>query len=289
MENVHDRVMFQVEKYKMFDKGHKLLVGISGGKDSFVLLDILSRMHDPSKIVALTIIEGVEGYNREEEVIQVRRYARMYGVECIVTSLKEEYGYRLDEIVSMARSRGVDESPCTFCGVLRRRTLNTYARLVGADRTLTAHNLDDEVQTIIMNLLRGDFSRLLRAHPASPSLSEKFVYKVKPLREIYEWETALYAYIRGYRFQEVECPYISHQPTMRARIRDILYGVETASPGSLYRLLSWFDREFYEDAEALSAREPLPECKVCGEATSYGREMCKTCEIFYKLNIHPKH
>jgi len=285
MEDIKFRIKKQIEKYNMFDKRHKLLLGVSGGKDSFVLLDVLVELHDPSKIIALTIIEGVEGYNRDEEVERVKRYTRGYGVDSIIVSLKEEFGYRLDEIVRLALKSGIDESPCTFCGVLRRRVLNTYARMVNADRTVTAHNLDDEVQTIVINMIRGDYQRLLRGHPLAPKLSERFVHKVKPMREIYEWETALYAYIKGFTFQETECPYINLRPTLRAKIRDILYGLERNSPGALYRILMEYDEMLLDDVKKLYDRPSLPTCRLCGEATSYGRDICKTCEIFENLGV----
>lgn len=285
LEDIVGRVEFQIEKYKMIGKNQKILLGVSGGKDSFVLLDVLVKLHDPSKIMTLTIVEGIRGYNRREEVELVKKYAREYGVESIVTSIKNVYGYSLDEIVEASRRAGLDESPCTFCGILRRRILNAYARSLKVDRTVTAHNLDDEVQTILINIIRGDYARLLRVHPLSPSLSGKFVHKVKPLREVYEWETSLYAYLRGYKFQEVECPYITFQPTLRAKIREMLYALEAELPGASYKLLRWFDVEFENDLSSWNSLSKLPECKMCGEPTSYSRELCKICESFSKLGI----
>ncbi len=271
----------------MIRPGDIIAMGISGGKDSFVLLDLMPEIHDPNKLIAITIIEGVTGYNRVEEVEQVRNLAKLKGVEHIVTSFKEEVGYSLEELVSKAMKIHVDESPCTFCGVIRRRILNIVARRLGATKTATAHNLDDETQTLLLNLIKGDWDKLVRNHPKSPKLHEKFIFKIKPLRKIYEWETALYAYYKRFQFQEVECPYIRFRPTLRAKIRDYTYLLEAAEPGILLRLLEYYDKIIEEKLlkRIYDQKITLPTCIYCGEPTAFGRNICKTCELLQKIGV----
>jgi len=279
------RVEDEIKRYHLIEPGDKVLLAVSGGKDSFVLLDTLSQLHDPSKLIGLSIVEGVEGYNRREDVERLRKYAAQRGVEVVVTSFKEFIGYSLDEIVAKAWKKGLKVSPCTFCGALRRRIINTYARMLGADKTATAHTLDDEAQTAVMNVLRGDPDRLVRQHPRAPRLSDKFVQRVKPLRRIYEWEAAMYAYFKGFRFQEAECPYINLSPTLRARIREHLMGIEAENPGSLLRILDTIDRVVEANLEEYRRLPPLPLCEKCGEPTAPGRRLCKTCELLEKIGI----
>jgi uncharacterized protein (TIGR00269 family) len=285
LKDILGRVEDEIRRYGMIKPGEKVLLALSGGKDSFVLLDTLSQIHDPSRLIGLSIVEGVEGYNRAEDIEKLRRYASERGVDIIITSFKEFVGYSLDEIVARAWSRGLKVSPCTFCGALRRRIINTYARQLGADKTATAHTLDDEAQTAIMNILRGDPDRLVRQHPLAPSLSEKFVQRVKPLRRIYEWETTMYAYLKGFRFQETECRYIYLRPTLRARLRERLMAVERIMPGSLLNILDTVDRIVEANLEAYRNLPPLPLCERCGEPTSHGRRLCKTCELLEKIGI----
>jgi len=268
----------------MFTPSDTLLLGLSGGKDSWVLLDILARHHPTDKLVAVTIIEGIPGYNREGDAARIREKAREYGIDVIVTSIKEYTGRSLREIVDSAREKRLPISPCTYCGISRRRILNYYARMVGASKQVTAHNLDDEAQTALVNLLRGDWTGLVRQHPLAPPISKLIVPRVKPLRKVYEWETATYAYIKGFPMQETECPYIRFAPTLRARVRDALYRLESERPGTLLNLLETLDAILEPEAAKLRAEE-LPRCEKCGEPTSHGRRLCKLCEILEKAGI----
>ncbi|MEB3851636.1 MAG: TIGR00269 family protein [Desulfurococcales archaeon] len=278
MEDIRARVAREVSKWRMLEPGDTLLLAVSGGKDSFVLLDVMPLLHKPSRMLALSIVEGIPGYNRHVDIQKMKGYARERGIDLIVTSIREYTGLHLSEIVSRAWKRRLRIAPCTYCGILRRRIINYYARVYGASKTVTAHNLDDEAQTAIINLLRGDLIGLLRQHPLAPPASRRLVPRVKPLRKIYEWETATYAYLAGFRFQETECMYIRYAPTLRARVRNALYIMEAESPGSLLRLVEALDSLLEEDARRLSV-EDLPPCSRCGEPTSPGRMVCKLCEI----------
>ncbi len=278
MEDVYGRVKREVERWGMINPGETILLGLSGGKDSWVLLDTITRMHKASKIITVTIIEGIPGYNREEYARRVRAKALEYGVEHILTSIREYTGYTLAEIVEKAWRRGVKISPCTYCGIARRRILNFYARMHGASKTVTAHNLDDESQTAIINILRGDWEGLLRQHPLSSPASPLIVPRVKPLRKIYEWETATYAYMGGFPLQETECAYINMRPTLRARVRWALHRLEEEKPGTLLTLMETLDELLADQARGLKPRE-LPRCERCGEPTAPGRRLCKLCEI----------
>lgn len=285
IEDVVERVRREVKRWNMVNPNDNVLLAVSGGKDSFVLLDIMSMIHDPSKQVALSIVEGVEGYNREEDIEKMRKYARERGIDFIKVSFKEFIGASLDELVARSWEKGLNTSPCTYCGTLRRRIMNYYARILGMDKLATAHNLDDEVQTLLLNIVRADRMRLIQSHPKAPVLSDRIVRKIKPLRKVYEWETVMYSYIKGFRFQETECKYIYLRPTLRAKIREYLYRLESEKPGSLLRLLETMDNMLEKIVDIHQNLPKLPLCKKCGEPTSYGRELCKVCELLEKIGL----
>lgn len=270
----------------MFTPNERVLLALSGGKDSYVLLDLMGELHDPSKMGVVTIVEGIEGYNRADDIAWILDMTKSRGIELHLTSFKEFSGLGLDELVSLDASKGLGASPCTYCGVLRRRIINYYARTLGYSKVLTAHNLDDEVQTYIMNLLRGDEGRLIQSHPLSPTLSKHFVKRVKPIRKVYEWETTAYAFIKGFKFQEVECPYIRFRPTLRAVIREYLYEIERSKPGTLLRILEavdgYVERELLQRASKFSE---LPRCSACGSPTAYGRDTCVLCDLLRKIGV----
>ena len=120
----------------------------------------------------------------------------------------------------MAFSKKIGLLGCTFCGILRRRLLNEAALKLGATKVATGHNLDDEAQTVFINLIRGDVSRLIRLGIKPLKYREGFIPRVKPLRYIPEKEIAIYAYLMGFPLYERECPYV--RASLRDEIRDIL-------------------------------------------------------------------
>ncbi|MCX8184589.1 MAG: TIGR00269 family protein [Sulfolobales archaeon] len=288
-EDLVTRLRDEVSRYRMFTPSDRILLALSGGKDSFVLLDIVREIHDTGKIGIITIVEGVEGYNRADDVFWIIEASRNYGIDLHLTSFKEFTGFSLDEIVSLDRLKKLETSPCTYCGVLRRRIINYYARSLGYSKVVTAHNLDDEVQTYLMNLLRGDEGRLIQTHPLSSTLSKFFIKRVKPLRKIYEWETSAYALTRGFKFQEVECPYIRFRPTLRAELRNYLYELERLKPGTLLKILEAVDRYVERELlkKALKLTE-LPQCSICGSPTAYSRNTCILCDLLGKIEINTK-
>jgi len=288
IEDVRARVKEESLKIGL-DKANKILLAVSGGKDSYVLADTLASFIDPQKLIAYNITEGIHGYNRREQVEQLRKYLSSLGIELIEDSFKQSVGYTLDEMMKYSIGKGLNVSACTFCGGFRRKLINNAGRAVSADYVATGHNLDDEVQAIVINLIRGDLLRLIRFADKPIKLSSKFVLRVKPLRKVYEWETTLYAYYSGYQFQELECPYISTRPTLRAKVRELLYMLEDKKPGTLLTILEEFDKLAEKVRNQTQLKEELPTCKICGEPTSYGREICKNCELLISaglLNYH---
>jgi len=285
IDNILERVESEIKKYNLIKPNECVLLAISGGKDSFTLLDVMAKIHNPNKLIALTLIEGIEGYNRADVLEFMKSKTRELGIDHIVLTLKEAVGATVDEFVKNMMLRNIRIPPCTYCGIARRRAINKVAREQNADKVATAHVLDDEAQTYVMNILRGDITRLVQVHPRGPWLSKLFVRKVKPLRKIYERETALYAYFHGYKFQERECPYIIHIPTLRARIRDYLYRLELEKPGSLLNLVESLDEALNEYVKKYYELPELPRCKICGEPTSYNREICKFCELLMSVGL----
>ncbi|BCU71354.1 TIGR00269 family protein [Stygiolobus caldivivus] len=288
MKDIRERVKKESLKIGL-DKASKILLAVSGGKDSYVLADTLSSFIDSNKLIAYNITEGIQGYNRYEQIVQLKRYLSSLGIELIEDSFKQGVGHTLDEMMKYSRNKGLNVSACTFCGGFRRKLINNAGRTVSADYVATGHNLDDEVQAIIVNLIRGDIIRLIRFADKPIKLSSKFVLRVKPLRRVYEWETTLYAYYGGYQFQEVECPYISTKPTLRSKVRELLYTLEDKKPGALLSILDEFDKIAEKVRKQSELKEELPTCKICGEPTSYGREICKNCELLISSGLLDPH
>ena len=235
----------------------KLLLAVSGGKDSLVLMDVMSRIYDVNEMVAVTVVEGAPGGYRLKEAEVAREFARKLGIKHITVTFKELFGKSLEEMVKVGKL-----SPCTYCGVFRRRALDLLAKELNAT-VVTGHTLDDEAHTALLNLLRGAWEDLLKINARA---------RIKPLRKVYEREVAIYAYLRKIPFQSEECPYIVTRPSLRGRLREKLFEYEEERPGALYEWRVRFER--------LGAPEPKSKpCERCGFPTSPGRRLCRACEL----------
>jgi len=261
------------------------LIGLSGGKDSVVLTRILAETFDNDprvEMVALTIHEGIEGY-RDESLAASRELTADLGIRHEVRTYAEEFDVRMDEVVE-DDPEGM--AACAYCGVFRRDLLATYAGEFDADRLLTGHNLDDEAQTALMNVLSGDVARIARHFDASlgafgdRSEQDRFVPRAKPLRDVPEKEVALYAHVRDLPAHITECPHASE--AYRGEIRDLLLEVEENHPGTRHSIMAGYE----ELAELAASRydhgeDALGSCENCGAPTA--RERCRKCELLDSL------
>jgi uncharacterized protein (TIGR00269 family) len=191
------------------------------------------------------------------------------------------YGYQLDEIVNMTRKREEKGlTPCSYCGVLRRRALNTAAREAGVDKLATAHSLDDETQTMILNIIHGDALRIARAKPVLTVTYSKLVQRVKPLCQVPEKEIAFYAYLRKIEFQGIPCPYA--QTALRNDVRTMLNRMEEKHAGTKFTIFRSIER-IRPALEAMVEEAKIQDCRICGEPTV--GELCKPCEMLQELRI----
>jgi len=282
INSIEDKVRATISKYKMFKFDDRIAVAVSGGKDSTSLLYILEKIErkfPKSTLVAVTVDEGIKEY-RDEALKIAEKNCEKLGVKHHIVSFKELFGYKLDEIVKLMEKRKAELSPCAYCGVLRRRALNIAAREVNANKLATAHSLDDEVQTILLNILHGDPLRLARQKPATEEIHQKLVRRVKPFCEIPEREIAFYAFLRKIEFQSYPCPYAPQ--ALRSDIRIMLNRLEEKHPGMKFTIFRSFER-IRPALENLAEKEKLGECEICGEPTT--GKICKVCEMLQELGI----
>jgi len=269
----------------MFQHDDKIMVAVSGGKDSVSLLHILAGLEKDfpkSSLCAVTVDEGIRGY-RDEALKFAVKNCRKLGVEHSVTSFKNLFGVRLDELVKLIEEKTPARdalTPCAYCGVLRRRALNVAAREAGVNKLATAHNLDDEAQTILLNLLHGDALRIARVKPVLTERHPMLVQRVKPLCEVPEKEIAFYAFLRRIEFQSVPCPYAS--TALRSDVRLILNRLEEKHAGIKFTLFKSMEK-IKPALEGMIAETKLRECRYCGEPTV--SDVCKPCQMLQALGI----
>ncbi|MCS7144623.1 MAG: TIGR00269 family protein [Archaeoglobaceae archaeon] len=262
-----------VKKYKMIETGDRIAIALSGGKDSTTLTKVLLEIYGDRRdleFLAITIDEGIEGY-REETLKIAKEVTRSVGIEHYIARFEDNFSAKLDEIVKIG-----EKLPCSYCGVFRKYLLNKSARELSANKLATAHNLDDESQTILMNFINADIDRLARLIPQKDQ--EGLIRRVKPFMELYEKEIVIYGFLKGYPMTFDECPY-SYYP-VRAVVRDFIYEFERKYPGRKISIL----RSLEKLSECLKMTNPqieLNSCKICGEPTS--QDLCQACKLINEL------
>ncbi|MHA1608976.1 MAG: TIGR00269 family protein [Candidatus Njordarchaeales archaeon] len=268
------RVLKTIQKWKMFERDSKIAIAVSGGKDSMTLLHVLYEIEQkfPSELIIIHLDENIRGYSDVSRDI-VRRASKELGLSLLEASYKELFGYSIDEVASIQRKERI-YATCTFCGVWRRWGLNYLALKAGADRLATAHCLDDEAQTVILNILRGNFQNLLKMDPRPRKLAENVVPRVKPFREIPEREITLYAHLTGIEYNDVPCPYATE--AMRWNIRIWLSEVEREHPGTLHNVLRFSERIAMKE-QLFRKDVKINKCQICG-FPAVGR-ICKAHQL----------
>ena len=260
----------------MLEPRDTVAVALSGGKDSVTLLRILwklERRFPPARLIALTIDEGISGY-RGEAISISREVCDDLKIEHVVVSFEELFGVTMDDVAS----RPNELQPCSYCGVLRRKALNEGARRLGATKLATAHNLDDEAQTALLNVMHGDVERILQASQTATKAPASFIPRIKPLAEVPERETALYAYASGVRFQTTPCPH-GHD-ALRGDIRIMLNRLELKQLGLKYTIARSVEK-LSATAGGIEQHRSFRTCKICGDPTP--NEVCEACLMLRAL------
>lgn len=280
LESVEVKVRRTIAKRRMLEPDDTVAVALSGGKDSVALLRILwklERRFPPARLVALTVDEGISGY-RSEAVSISRDICSELEIEHTVVSFEELFGVTMDDVAR----RQNELQPCSYCGVLRRKALNEGARRMGATKIATAHNLDDEVQTALLNVMHGDVERISRASSILGKTTPRFIPRIKPLAEVPERETTLYAYAYGTRFQTIPCPH-GHD-ALRGDIRVMLNRLELKHPGighTIYRSMERLSEAMGSTGRPRGFRA----CSICGEPTP--NDTCEACIMLRTLKLNP--
>jgi len=249
----------------MFTREEKILVAVSGGKDSLGLWQILTKLGYQAD--GLYIDLGIEGYSqRSLEFCQ--EFARERGLRLEVVHLTDELGAGLDEIAKVLRGE-----PCAHCGAIKRYLMNRSALEGGYAALATGHNLDDEAATLLGNVLQWNLEYLARQYPVLPE-GKKLARKVKPLIYVSEREMVAYCLISGVRYIYEECP---HSVGARSLfLKRILNELEDEAPSTKISFVKGFLRahRIFPKAEETELRD----CPLCGMPTAASGP-CRFCRI----------
>ena len=274
-EYVEKKVRSTIRKYTLFNQKDKILVAVSGGKDSTVCLYILKKLgYD---IEAITIDAQIGNYTKQN-LENIKTVCKTYEVPLHVISFREEFGFSLCYIRSHLKSKGYNYSSCMICGVLKRYLLNKYAKELKANCLATGHNLDDEAQTTLMNVFRNDFQRSER-QGAKPGLikTAHFVQRVKPLYLISEEEAKKYSQLMEFPVNYDICP--CSVAAYRRQFIKILNEFEEKHPSVKYNIVKF--NESMQSNLKEKEEQVIEACESCGEPSN--NILCKACVIINEM------
>lgn len=266
LDHVQNQVARTIKEFKMFHPNDRLLIAVSGGKDSLALWDLLLDLGYDTTGFYLDL--GIGGYSTRSKEACIR-YAEARGSKLIVRSLEQEHGYTVPELSKLTR-----RAPCSGCGLNKRYEFNRCALEEGFEVLVTGHNLDDEVATLFGNVLHWNTDMLARQAPVleerifgtGSSARTVMVRKVKPLVKIAERETAAYALLKGIDYVIEECPMV--EGNTQHKYKEAIALLEEASPGTKSQMYFGFLKKaaprFSDDR---SEDVELVACTECGSVT----------------------
>ena len=262
--------------------GRKIAVGVSGGKDSLTLLHILKKISNKNsnQIVAITIDEGIEGY-RNESLSIVENFCNSMEVPFKIFSYEELFGTSMDEAIERRPSSKIKS--CSICGTFRRRALDLASIEIGADILATAHNLDDYLQTFMINLFSGDVGRIGWMYP-QPIEYHNGLKKIKPFVELYESEIVFYAFHSGIAFQTDQCPYMNE--SIRSDFREFFNELEKLRPGIKYNCFNSMNKLAKIVKISEKNEDTKNACLTCGETST--NMVCSVCTTIQMLDMNKK-
>jgi uncharacterized protein (TIGR00269 family) len=265
-----------IRKHKMFTRDDKVLVAVSGGKDSLALWDVLLALGYRAEGLYIGLgIDGGFGYSdlsleKIEGFMAARSEAVLHRAD-----IPETYGESIPEVA--ARKRRGRGKPCAVCGLIKRYVMNRAAAEGNLDVLATGHNLDDEAAVLLGNTLHWQTGYLARQAPVLEA-RDGLARKVKPLCRLYEREVAAYAIVKGIDYIYDECPYAIGSTTNR--YKELLNQMELDSPGTKLQFYLSFlkakEEGFFRLTQEQVAMHP---CENCGQPTT-APGLCTFCRLW---------
>lgn len=275
LELCRRQVTKAIERFQMLQPDDRILVAVSGGKDSLAVWDMLLELGYQAD--GLYVGLGIGDYS-DVSAEYARRFAAGRGLRLVEISLRGQYGYDIP-----TASKATRRVPCSACGLSKRHLFDKAA--LDGDYTVlvTGHNLDDEAAVLLGNTMRWEIDYLARQLPVLAA-REGFPKKVKPLVRLTERETAAWCVVRGIDYLVDECPmavgnkHLGYKATLNA--------MEVQSPGSKAAFyLNFLERMAPLLADHLrDEREALGQCQECGSPTS--GDVCAFCRLVATASAH---
>lgn len=264
----HDQVGKAIKEFDMLERDDHVVIGISGGKDSLGLWDILHSLGYRTTGVYLGL--GIGEYSESSQQFAAA-FADERNLELRVVDIASEYGFSIPDGARVAR-----RPACSGCGLTKRHVLDAQVGEIGGNVLATGHNLDDEAAVLFGNTMHWHLDYLARQQPVLEPRNG-LPRKVKPLIRLGEREMAAYCLVRGIDYIVEECPMAkgNRHLTYKAALNQ----VELESPGAKADFVLGFFRTARQAFSLARGTDEivLGNCSNCGAATT--SEVCSFCRF----------
>ena len=281
ISSVEDTIKKTILDYSLITPEDKVLVAVSGGKDSTACLHILKKLG--YNVEAFTVDVHIGCYTKQN-LQNVKTFCASENVKLHVFSFRKSYGHSVCHARDTLNNKGINVNSCTVCGVMRRRLFNIVAKKIGATKLATGHNMDDEVQTILMNLFKNRQTLNARINPLQHfNRVQGFIPRIKPLFFVPEKDIIAYTKALKFPVHYGRCP--CSVTSLRSTIRDILNTCTQINPAAVNNIMHFFFQQIntIKTNVNLHQNKTLILCTHCGEPSSTGT--CRTCQLLRHLEI----
>lgn len=275
MKLVRDQTQKAIDAFEMLDRDERVLVAVSGGKDSLALWDILLTLGYQADGFYVGL--GIGGYS-DRSGAHVRAFAADRGLTLHEVDLRDTHGFDVPTAAAVTK-----RAPCSSCGLSKRHLFDKAALDGGYDAVATGHNLDDEAAVLFGNTLRWQTEYLARQLPVLPARAG-FPRKIKPLVRLGEREMAAFCVLRGIDYVVEECPMAAGNKHLGYKAA--LNEIEASSPGAkqafYFGFLARAVERFADAAPAHAEAGETALCARCGVPTT--SEICAFCRLLEKTS-----
>lgn len=281
IEKLEKKVKQTIDKYNLLNKKDKVVVALSGGKDSTSVLYILHKLgYNVSGFMIDLHLGEWSKKNREN----VEGFCSELGIDLHIYDMKKELGQGICFIKQIVKEKK-NLTGCSVCGIMKKWIINKEAKRLKADKLVTGHNLDDECQTVLMNFLKGNVYLGANSSPATNQGNQEgvnsnklFVQRVKPLFFIAESDIRKYSKAMKFPvlYERCPCAFGTYRVETRAWM-DLLSDKEKLKVVESWQEMIPELKEVEASSSGRSQNE-VRRCSVCGEGSN--KEVCNACEIF---------
>jgi tRNA(Ile)-lysidine synthase TilS/MesJ len=269
------RVERTIKKFKLIEKKDKVLVAVSGGKDSLSCADVLWQLGFDISVLHVDV--GIKRCTNPRTKRVVEEFCKERKIPMYFTSF--EKFFKIEDINKFFK---IAKRPiCATCGMLKRALFNRFARENGFTKIATGHCADDIVKYFFKTMLSGDEDSILwlsKLKPKTESSHPKIVARIRPLFEMLEVENLAYTKFRNIVVAGcVMCSYFQRKD----KWTEILREVDKKIPDFKIKIAKTLERIQIIPSKIQKFKEEIKECSICREPTN--QEVCAICKLKQKL------